>query len=215
MKLFVYDHCPYCVRPRMIVGLKKLAVETVTLLNDDEATPIGLVGKKLVPILQKENGEAMGESLDIVRYLDENYGEVLLKDAIRPELQDWCNTVNAYYYRLLHPRCIAIGLEEFATQSAIDYFVKKKSEKIGDFNEALHQSEEWIEALEEDFKRLENLLLSDTSAQGVLSYEDIILFPMLRNLTCVKGLNFPEKVKNYVEKMAEQTAIPLFFDNQI
>ena len=49
MKLYVYDHCPFCVRARMIFGLKNLPVELVVLANDDEATPIGLVGKKVVP----------------------------------------------------------------------------------------------------------------------------------------------------------------------
>ena len=61
MKLYVYDHCPFCVRARMIFGLKNLPVELVVLANDDEATPIGLVGKKVVPILVKEDGTAMPE----------------------------------------------------------------------------------------------------------------------------------------------------------
>ena len=67
MKLYVYDHCPFCVRARMIFGLKNLPVELVVLANDDEATPIGLVGKKVVPILVKEDGTAMPESLAVSR----------------------------------------------------------------------------------------------------------------------------------------------------
>ena len=47
----------------------------MVLANDDEATPIGLVGKKVVPILVKEDGTAMPESLDIVHYVDEYFGE--------------------------------------------------------------------------------------------------------------------------------------------
>ena len=89
MKLYVYDHCPYCVRARMIFGLKNLAFEKIVLLNDDESTPVGLIGKKAVPILIKENGEAMPESLDIVKYVDENYGEKLLNYDIRPEISEW------------------------------------------------------------------------------------------------------------------------------
>ncbi len=54
MKLYVYDHCPFCVRARMIFGLKNLPVELVVLANDDEATPIGLVGKKLYQFLSKK-----------------------------------------------------------------------------------------------------------------------------------------------------------------
>ena len=31
MKLYVYDHCPFCVRARMIFGLKNLPVELVVI----------------------------------------------------------------------------------------------------------------------------------------------------------------------------------------
>ena len=54
MKLYIYDHCPFCVRARMIFGLRNVAVEEVVLANDDEATPIGMIGSKQVPILQKK-----------------------------------------------------------------------------------------------------------------------------------------------------------------
>lgn len=54
MKLYVYDHCPFCVRARMIFGLKNLPVELVVLANDDEATPIALVGKRLCQFLSKK-----------------------------------------------------------------------------------------------------------------------------------------------------------------
>ena len=50
MKLYIYDHCPFCVRARMIFGLRDVAVEEVVLANDDEATPIGMIGSKQVPI---------------------------------------------------------------------------------------------------------------------------------------------------------------------
>ena len=54
MKLYIYDHCPFCVRARMIFGLRDVEVEEVVLANDDEATPIGMIGSKQVPILQKK-----------------------------------------------------------------------------------------------------------------------------------------------------------------
>ena len=38
MKLFIYDHCPFCVKARMIFGLKRQPIRLVTLLNDDETT---------------------------------------------------------------------------------------------------------------------------------------------------------------------------------
>jgi glutaredoxin 2 len=62
MKLYIYDHCPYCVKARMIFGFKNVKVELVTLLNDDEALPIKMIGQKMVPILATENGDYMAET---------------------------------------------------------------------------------------------------------------------------------------------------------
>lgn len=66
---------PDCVRAMMIFGLKNIPFKKHVLLNDDEETPIRLVGKKMVPILVKEDGTAMPESLDIVKYIDAHYGK--------------------------------------------------------------------------------------------------------------------------------------------
>ncbi len=43
MKLYTYDHCPFCTRARMIFGLKNQPLDNHFLLNDDEATPISLI----------------------------------------------------------------------------------------------------------------------------------------------------------------------------
>ncbi len=56
MKLYIYDHCPFCVRARMIFGLKKLAVEQIVLFDDDIETPTKMIGRKMLPILQKMMG---------------------------------------------------------------------------------------------------------------------------------------------------------------
>ncbi|KAA6210003.1 glutaredoxin 2 [Avibacterium paragallinarum] len=216
MKLYVYDHCPFCVRARMIFGLKNIPVEKVVLLSDDETTPVSLIGKKMAPILIKEDGTAMPESLDIVHYVDQNYGELLLPDDdVRTELQTWIQKVSCYYNHLLLSRFVKLGLPEFATQSAVDYFVKKKTESIGDFAENLANSAQYIEKLQQDFTALEYLILSKNGVNDQLSMEDILLFPMLRNLTCVKGLVFPPKVKAYVETMAKLSQVELYFDKAV
>lgn len=61
MKLYIYDHCPYCLKARMIFGLKNIPVELHVLLNDDAETPTRMVGQKQVPILQKDDSRYMPE----------------------------------------------------------------------------------------------------------------------------------------------------------
>ena len=48
--LYVYDHCPFCVRVRLALGVKNVKHLLHFLANDDVATPTGLVGKKIAPI---------------------------------------------------------------------------------------------------------------------------------------------------------------------
>ena len=77
LKLYIYEHCPFCVKARMIFGLKDLAFDQVILQHNDEAQPISMTGYKLVPILE-ENGHFMGESMDIVQYIDQEKGLSLI-----------------------------------------------------------------------------------------------------------------------------------------
>ena len=136
MKLYIYDHCPFCVRARMIYGLRDVAVEEVVLANDDEATPIGMIGSKQVPILQKEDGSFMGESLDIVRYIDQGR----LKEEVRPEVQAWLDKVGEYNNKLVQPRMVKISLPEFETDEAKKYFIDKKEKSIGNFETNLNKT---------------------------------------------------------------------------
>jgi len=191
----------------MIFGLKNLAFEKIVLLNDDESTPVGLIGKKAVPILIKENGEAMPESLDIVKYVDENYGEKLLNDDIRPEISEWMKTVGSYYNHLLLPRFVRLG--------AVYYLKKRKTESIGNFEENFTNSDKYIARLTLDLTVLDKLIVSANAANGKLSLEDIMLFPMLRNLTCIKGLVLPPNVAKYTERMAELSQVELYSDRAV
>ena len=48
--LYVYDHCPFCVRVRVAMGLKNVKHIVNFMANDDVDTPTALVGKKIAPI---------------------------------------------------------------------------------------------------------------------------------------------------------------------
>ncbi|TCK01910.1 glutaredoxin 2 [Volucribacter psittacicida] len=211
MKLYVYDHCPYCVRARMIFGLKKLPVDLIMVLNDDEQTPVNLIGKKAVPILITDEEKAMPESLDIVCYVDSHYGTKCLLDNVRPEIENWISKASQYVNYLLLPRFIKLGLPEYQTQSAVDYFVKKKTEAIGDFDTHQSKTTEYLTRLHRDLEELSALFINDEAVNGHLSYEDILLFPILRNLTCVKGLILPTNIAQYVANMAVASRIDLYY----
>ncbi|HDR1161430.1 TPA: GrxB family glutaredoxin [Pasteurella multocida] len=215
MELYVYDHCPYCVRAMMIFSLKNIPFKKHVLLNDDEETPIRLVGKKVVPILVKEDGTAMPESLDIVKYIDAHYGEAILQTAVRPEIEALLAEITSYSNYLLMPRFVKLDLAEFATQSAIDYFTKKKTDYVGDFTQHFNNTPTYLARLTQDLEKLSALVMGETSLNQHLSFEDILVFPLLRNLTCVKGLRFPARLEKYIKRLSELSKVELYTSQAI
>ena len=215
MKLYIYDHCPFCVRARMIFGIQQIPVELITLANDDEATPIRLIGAKQVPILQKLDGSYMGESLDIVRHINAQ-AKRPISEPIRPSIQAWADKVGEYYNQLLFPRSIQLGLPEFATPAAVVYFILKKEASIGTgIAQMLDKTPELLAQIHSDLQTLASQIHSDTLNGSDLSMEDILIFPMLRNLTMVRGIQFPAVVQDYIANMAQRSQINTYFDRAL
>ena len=215
MKLYIYDHCPFCVRARMIFGIQQIPVELITLANDDEATPIRLIGAKQVPILQKLDGSYMGESLDIVRHINAQASQPI-SETIRPSIQAWADKVGEYYNQLLFPRSIQLGLPEFATPAAVVYFILKKEASIGTgIAQMLDKTPELLAQIHSDLQTLASQIHSDTLNGSDLSMEDILIFPMLRNLTMVRGIQFPAVVQDYIANMAQRSQINTYFDRAL
>lgn len=215
MKLFIYDHCPYCTKARMIFGLKNIAVELVTLLNDDEANPIRMIGKKMVPILEVLPGQFMPESLDIVSFVDrlEHYKPQVNPSAGHADLNQWLQDARRYLYHLAMPRWAQMGLAEFATPGAVDYFVNKKEKSIGSFRENWDHSAEYIAMAEAHLQKLEEMIPGGPFFWGSkLRIDDFHVFATLRCLTSVKGLRFPKKVEAYTNHMSAICKVPLHWN---
>ncbi|XWJ89219.1 glutaredoxin 2 [Phytobacter ursingii] len=207
MKLYIYDHCPFCVKARMIFGLKNIPVELNVLLNDDEATPTRMIGQKMAPILQKDDSRYLPESMDIVHYVDKLDSKPLLTGKQNPALDAWLRKVNSYVNRLLIPRFAKSAFDEFATPEARAYFVAKKEAAIGDFAEHMSHSSGLIKNISDDLRALDKLIVQPNAVNGELSDDDIHLFPLLRNLTIVAGINWPTRVADYRDNMAKQTQV--------
>ncbi|MGG5837539.1 glutaredoxin 2 [Huaxiibacter chinensis] len=215
MKLYIYDHCPFCLKARMIFGLKNLPVELVTLLNDDEATPTRMIGKKMAPILQKDDSRYLPESMDIVHYVDKLDGNPLLTGKQNPAIEEWLRKVNSYVNRLLIPRFAKSAFDEFATPQARAWFVEKKEAAIGSFDEHLAHSAGLVKKISDDLRALDKLIVQSNAVNGELSEDDIHLFPLLRNLTLVAGITWPSRVADYRDNMAKQTQINLLSSQAI
>lgn len=212
MHLYVYDHCPFCVKARMIFGLHQLPVALSFLPNDDEETPIRLIGKKMLPIVVKDDQSAMGESLDIIQYIEQLNPPAKLAPLHSTALAEWLSQVNQYINKLLLPVMPVTDFPEFSSQIARDYYSAKKEAMVGSFEQLRTQRSDYVSQINHDLQTLSTLIKNTTSVNEQLSLDDIHLFPLLRNLTLIKEIQWPEKVAQYRDSLASQSGIPLLFN---
>lgn len=209
MKLYVYDHCPFCVRSRMAFGLKDVACEIITLPNDDEETPTRLIGKKMLPVLITESNEAIGESLDIVKYIDETYCSPVLTMPDNPAIEAWMEEATTLVYPLAIPRWANSDFEEFHQDAARQYFVNKKEAVFGPFPRLLEQTEILVTKINVKLEVLELMFAQQERETGYFSLTDIRLFPLLRSLSIVKGIKWLPRIDAWRREMAVKSKVNL------
>jgi glutaredoxin 2 len=200
MRLYMFEHCSLCFRVRMIAALKRMHLQETVVLDDDTDTMVGLVGKRVIPILLKDDGKPMLESMDMVKYID-GLGPPVLVGPQRPEIADWADEVVAKTAPLTMPRYPLLGLPEFATPAALDHYIVRKRKTYGDFVELRSHTREQIDELMPKLEELDALIESRQAVNGTLSMDDIRMLPLLRSVAVVKGLSFPRQVRDYFETM--------------
>lgn len=206
--LYYYEHCPYCLRVLALIGMANIDVQRHILLNDDEATPIAMVGQKMVPILALDENQYMAESLDIMAYLSEQAQFPLTTDAaLEAQVTQLLADNRLAIYGLTMPRWVKQPFAEFATPSAIDYFVKKKTATIGDFDAALANTPALTADLSTGLNGAESLF---TKLQAMpSSYAAMMLFAGLYGLRCVEGFAWPAAAHEFMRCLSKSSGLPL------
>lgn len=198
--LYHYVHCPYCVRVRMALGFLNKKFDSQVLSYDDEATPIKLTGTKMLPIWVDEQGQAINESLDIIRKIDnENLiPKDFLEDPKQVEwIEGWLNLLGDNVHNLAMPYWV--WTKEF-TPKAREYFENKKSKKRGPFFLLAQKRESFEGALITDLKRLEAELNPWFLGQN-FTLADIMLASHLWGLYVVPEFRFSDKLNAYLQSV--------------
>ena len=203
MRLYMFEHCSLCFRVRMTAALKRLHLQESPVLDDDTDTMVGLVGKRQIPILVRDDGEPMLESMEMVKYVD-GHGDPILVGPERREVADWADSVVPKTAPLTMPRYPLLGLPEFATVAALDHYHVRKRKAFGDFVELRAHTQAYLKELAPDLEALDRLIESPVAINGTLSLDDIRVLPLLRSAAIVKGLRFPRKVRDYFETMMQR-----------
>ena len=206
------------MRVRHALGLKNIKYNLVWLLNDDISTPTALIGKKMVPIFQPEGpaGPSMGESLDIIKLIDsdEKFGNPGLFKPETPNLQKITEVLKEILGplgQLTRVRHVAAPLPEFAFADAREAFVCNYPTDLDTYEDTMNNSEQYIAEVQSKLEDLSELIYSkEHCSPGGLSYDDFVLFPRVRSMTIVKGLELPQKMREYVEYQAHISEVPLY-----
>src|SRR3984885_10391916 len=112
VRLYMFEHCSLCFRVRMTAALKRQHLQETVVLEDDSDTMIGLVGKRVIPILVKDDGRPMLESMAIVADI-EVLGDPVLTGLQCGEVSAWADGVAAMNVPLTWARFPLFGLPEF------------------------------------------------------------------------------------------------------
>jgi glutaredoxin 2 len=200
MRLYMFEHCSLCFRVRMTAALKRLHLQETVVLDDDSDTLLGLVGKRQTPILVKDDGNPMLESMDMVRYLDA-VGQSILTGPQRPEIAAWAEQAAGKTAPLSWPRYPLLGLPEFATAAALAHYTMRKHKSLGDLVEHRARTHEYLRELTPQLERLDDMIESPQAINWSLSLDDVRVLPLLRSAAVVKGLRFPDRVRGYFATM--------------
>eukprot|EP00568_Trieres_chinensis_P002204 CAMPEP_0183291496 /NCGR_PEP_ID=MMETSP0160_2-20130417/896_1 /TAXON_ID=2839 ORGANISM="Odontella Sinensis, Strain Grunow 1884" /NCGR_SAMPLE_ID=MMETSP0160_2 /ASSEMBLY_ACC=CAM_ASM_000250 /LENGTH=305 /DNA_ID=CAMNT_0025452311 /DNA_START=113 /DNA_END=1030 /DNA_ORIENTATION=+ len=239
--VYVYDHCPFCVRVRIALGVKNIKHTVQFMANDDVPTPTKLVGKKIAPIFEiPSDNFIMSESLDIIAKIDseDRFGPTgaILPATGRSDIKAWQKSVQELLRTLQRPRYVATGLlPEFQQLDGRHAFIKnhqlppyeKKEwkgdgtdenpgmpmdEKLALYAEAMARDPTpMIEDLNAKLIELDDLVYSEHHcSEGGFSLDDIDLWARLRSITVVKGVQWPEKLRAYMQNLSELGDVPLY-----
>jgi glutaredoxin 2 len=113
MRLYLFEHCSICFRVRMAAALKRLHLQETVVLEDDSDTMIRLAGKRVVPILVKDDGQPMLESMDMVGYID-GLGDPILTGPERSEIAACADRIVAKAVPLTWPRYALLACRSLA-----------------------------------------------------------------------------------------------------
>lgn len=209
MKLFIYEHCPFCVRARMIFGLKHVPFELDVIMEGDVETPTRMVGRKVVPILQKDDGSYMPESMDIVRLIDGLDSQHLLDNPRHEAVENWTKDAWPMVTRLAVPRFTKGDFRELATPEARAAYTAREQKAFGDLDTLLAETPARLADINGKLAELESILIPDAA----ISETDFILFPVLRSVSIVKGVQFGTKTSAYISRISSLSNVDML-DNQ-
>jgi glutaredoxin 2 len=190
------------------------------------------IGKKMAPILQfYQEDKVMGESLDIIEYMDKNpaFGPVNTFKPItgRTDILAWQKKVKDTHSRFSRPRYMMTILPEFQQIDGKNAFINNHplapyekphwkanmniDEKWKVYENGYKESLGLMQELNDSLTELDKMVFcTEFCSEGGLSIDDIDLFSRLRSISLTKGVVWPEKLRKYMDYFAAAGDVPMY-----
>ncbi|MBK2144502.1 glutaredoxin 2 [Francisella tularensis] len=214
MKIYLYHHCPYCIKVRLVADLSNFDYQMIILANDDEKAHIDRIGSKQVPFLEKDDGTFIKESDEICKFIAKVQNFEIAESTIDDFVKGCIADLEPHYRRIIYPRIPHHPRNEcdFPTQSAKEYFINKKSQYIGDFDALLRNPPyDSIRAINQILAKIDPFIKTPFINGEKFSWDDINIFPIFFILTMSKDLlEIPTNITNYIKNIEEKTNIEFY-----
>ncbi|MEZ8931963.1 MULTISPECIES: glutaredoxin 2 [unclassified Vibrio] len=208
MKLYIYDHCPFCARVAYIAQSLGLNIELVSVDYDDAQTLIDLIGKKMVPVLQKDDGSIMAESLDIIAYFMD-----LKSNNEQREPSEQATLFQSRTFPLTQqigrPRWWNLDLAEYRSAGAKEAWRVSKETEGFNFEELLEKTPQYVQLINPLLKDAELLLELENGESSLPLIDQALYFSMLRGFYVEPSIEWPPKLDRWMERKSKDLGVGL------
>ncbi|MDO6544585.1 glutaredoxin 2 [Photobacterium sanguinicancri] len=207
MKLYIYEHCPFSARVRFVAGMLNLPLDVVTIAYDDDKTTTDIVGSKQVPVLVKDDGTAIAESLDIIDHF------LSIADSIQTNIPseailEWQRRAFLPLQKIGYPRWSSMDLAEFTTASSQRAWRSKKETEALNFDALLTETPTIAKEVE-TLIREAGVLLKLGSISPIAIVDEAIIFSILRGFFSAAEINWEPSVKEWMELVSKEANVRL------
>ena len=186
----------------MALGFLKIPYESIVVAYDDEKTPIGLSGRKMLPIMDFGNDHIQNESLDIILKLDsKNTLCYPHYQKLASELETLLNDIGSLVHNLAMPYWI--WTPEF-NETSRKYFIDKKSVKRGPFKLLVQNQDRYIFQLNSLFSERIESHLKPFYKSDKLTLADIFLAAHFWGIYIVPEYQLPVTFDNYLKRVKKE-----------
>eukprot|EP00620_Florenciella_sp_RCC1587_P014530 CAMPEP_0182566994 /NCGR_PEP_ID=MMETSP1324-20130603/8320_1 /TAXON_ID=236786 /ORGANISM="Florenciella sp., Strain RCC1587" /LENGTH=271 /DNA_ID=CAMNT_0024780899 /DNA_START=20 /DNA_END=835 /DNA_ORIENTATION=- len=231
LTIHVYDHCPFCVRIELLAGALGIEYDRVVYGYGEGADPtkcggtgygvgpVALTGKKMLPVITGAGvpkGGTLGESLEIASFLC-TLAPGCAPATGRGDVADWLKKIAPISSKLTRPRLYKMPVKDWANEGDVAYARWKYSVKMGfDYAAAEAATPELVVEAASIISELAPLLKGGAPGEEAtlnewgFSIDDVLVLPVLRNLTAVKGLTYAPEVQAYLDDWCKATGVETY-----